>query len=36
VLLDDFSKCIKEAIKIEDAKLGRALKAKKKKRRVAF
>ena len=27
MLLDDFSECIREARKIEDAKLGRALKA---------
>ena len=31
VLLDDFSECTREARKIEDAKLGRALKAKKEK-----
>ena len=31
MLLDDLSECTKEARKIEDAKLGRALKAKKEK-----
>ena len=31
MLLDDFSECTGEARKIEDAKLGRALRAKKEK-----